>query len=114
MSISGRRPSRPITGPTKLRTVSKIRRDRETAYTNDWDAISYEVKRRAGFRCQKCGSTKGPLEADHIIPVAKGGPTVFFNLACHCWRCHSKRPGHGHLFKDRILKRAKVKKPRKL
>jgi 5-methylcytosine-specific restriction endonuclease McrA len=109
MSISGRRPSRPITGPTKLRTVSKIRRDRETAYTNDWDAIAYEVKRRAGFRCQKCGSAKGPLEADHIIPVAKGGPTVFFNLQCVCLICHSKRPGHKHLFKKRTLGMKKSK-----
>ena len=105
MSISGRRPSRPVTGPKKPKVVSKIRRTKTQAYTNDWDAISAEVKRRAGYRCKKCGTTEGPFEADHIIPVSKGGLTVLFNLACLCWKCHSKRPGHKHLYKQRIMKR---------
>lgn len=109
MSISGRRPSRPITGPSKPRVVSKIRRDRETAYTSNWDAIAYEVKRRAGFKCQKCGATECPLEADHIIPVARGGVTTFFNLWALCHKCHDKRPGHKHLFKKRTLGKQKSK-----
>lgn len=106
MSLSGRRPSRPITGPKKPRVVSKIRRTREQAYTSNWDAIAYEVKRRAGFKCQKCGAS-GPLEADHIIPVAKGGLTIMFNLQALCHTCHSKRAGHKHLFKQRTLGRKK-------
>lgn len=106
MSLSGRRrPSRPITGPTKPRVVSKIRRTREQAYTSNWRAISTEVKRRAGYRCEKCGTCNGPFEADHKIPVSKGGKTTWSNLWCLCQPCHDKRPGHKHLFKKRTLKR---------
>lgn len=105
MSLSGRRPSRPITGPKKPRVVSKIRRTKEQAYGSNWDAISYEVKRRAGFKCQKCGASNCTLETDHIIPVSKGGLTILFNLQALCLNCHSKRAGHKHLFKQRTLGR---------
>lgn len=113
MSISGRRSCRIIAGPKKPKVVSKIRRTKLQAYTADWDAISALVKKRAGYKCQKCGTTEGPFEADHIIPVAKGGLTVLFNLACLCWKCHSKRAGHKHLFKKRIMKRTGGKTARK-
>lgn len=96
---------RPVTGPKKPSVVAKIRRTRQQAYTDNWDAISAEVKRRAGYKCQKCGTKKGPFESDHITPVAKGGITAFWNLWCLCLRCHDKRPGHGHLFKKRTLGR---------
>lgn len=105
MSISGRKKIRPITGPAKTRVVTKIRRDRQTAYTANWDAISAEVKRRSGYKCRCCGNTTGPFETDHIIPVSKGGQTVYWNLQCLCHACHSKRAGHRHLYDKRTLKR---------
>lgn len=106
MSISGR--PRLRSGPPKKRTtakIAKIRRDRNTAYTENWAAISAEVKRRAGHKCQKCGASGVPLEANHVIPVARGGVTAFFNLIALCRNCHDKMPGHGHLFKKRTLGR---------
>lgn len=97
MSISGRRASRPVTGPKRPKLIAKIRRSREQAYGSDWDAISREVARRAGNRCQECKATNCRLEAHHIIPVSKGGITAFFNLRALCEKCHLRKPGHTHL-----------------
>ena len=86
-----------------VRTVAKIRRTRESAYGSReaWQHLSEQVKIRDGYRCRKCGRTKATgarwLEADHIVPVSRGGRTVLFNLWCLCDLCHSKRPFHNHL-----------------
>ena len=110
MSLSGRKKIRNITGPSKPRVVTKIRRSREAAYTSDWDAISRRVKELANWTCRKCGTREGPFESDHIIPVSKGGVTALWNLQCLCWLCHSKRPGHKHLYKQRVLNRSQGKR----
>lgn len=109
MSISGRRAPRMVTGMPKRAggSVTKLRRTQAQAYTSNWHAISEEVKRRAGYRCQKCGKGDCILEADHIIPVSKGGLTIFLNLRALCKDCHDKCAGHKHLFKQRTLKRKK-------
>jgi 5-methylcytosine-specific restriction endonuclease McrA len=83
-------------GPPKLKLVSKVRRTQVQAYTVNWDAISAAVIRRDGGRCTECGSTK-QLNAHHIIPVARGGLTVLWNLKTLCRLCHSRKPGHSHL-----------------
>jgi len=56
------------------------------------DDIRYNVLKRDNFTCQKCGITSkdgAKLEADHIIPVSKGGKTVMSNLQTLCDRCNS-------------------------
>lgn len=56
------------------------------------DDIRYNVLKRDNFTCQKCGITSkdgARLEADHIIPVSKGGKTVMSNLQTLCDRCNS-------------------------
>ena len=46
------------------------------------------VKERAGYRCEKCGRA-GRLEADHIVPLDKGGaPFDVNNAQALCVRCH--------------------------
>ena len=52
--------------------------------------VRREVWKRDGGRCQfplegggVCGSTY-QVELDHIIPVAKGGPTTAMNMRCAC------------------------------
>ena len=51
-----------------------------------------EVARRARYHCEYCGypeaASSTPLEVDHIIPEARGGPTTFNNLALCCRRCN--------------------------
>lgn len=51
------------------------------------------IKNRDNFTCCTCGNSvyKEPnllLEIDHIIPVAKGGPTEERNLQTLCWKCN--------------------------
>jgi len=44
------------------------------------DAYRPEVARRACYRCEYCGypeaASSTPLEVDHLVPEAKGGPTT--------------------------------------
>jgi len=56
------------------------------------------VKERDNYTCQKCGSTKGVLEAHHIIPVSQD-PLESMDLdngVTLCNSCHKdihKQPG---------------------
>lgn len=58
------------------------------------EGISREVKQavfeRDGGRCAECGSP-GPLEFDHIIPVAFGGATTAKNIQLLCLDCNRKK-----------------------
>jgi hypothetical protein len=50
----------------------------------------FEVFKRDGFACQYCGRTPPvvTLEADHITPVADGGPDDMDNLVTACFDCN--------------------------
>ncbi len=54
-------------------------------------AWSLEVRRRAGFRCERCGSAKRP-EAHHIKPIEDfpDGRYDPLNGLCLCHACHMK------------------------
>lgn len=58
------------------------------------EGISKEVKQavfeRDAGRCAECGSP-GPLEFDHIIPVALGGATTVNNIQLLCLDCNRKK-----------------------
>jgi 5-methylcytosine-specific restriction endonuclease McrA len=90
--------ARIVTGPKKAGTVSKIRRTKEQAYGDrwTWTTICAEVKRRAGYKCQKCSRPESDLglQVDHIVEVARGGATAFYNLRALCPICHANRPSH--------------------
>ena len=49
------------------------------------------VVMRDGNRCQYCGTTKGPMTVDHIIPRTMGGRETWTNLVCACSRCNNKK-----------------------
>ncbi len=56
-------------------------------------ALRYEVLKRDGFRCVKCGrspaiETEVILHIDHIHPWAKGGETTIENLQTLCSKCN--------------------------
>lgn len=42
-------------------------------------------------RCQYCGTTKGPMTVDHIVPKTMGGSESWTNLVCACARCNNKK-----------------------
>lgn len=56
--------------------------------------LRFAIYARDGYRCRKCGRKTDDLEIDHIIPIAKGGKTVYDNLQTLCRRCN-KRKGSG-------------------
>lgn len=100
---------RPV-GPKRASTVAKVRRTKVQAYgTQDqWREMSAACIKRDGYRCTRCGCGSTPdnrLNADHIIPVSRGGKTVLFNLRTLCVRCHSLMPHHGHMRKQLQNKR---------
>lgn len=51
------------------------------------------IKSRDNYTCRSCGNSTYAepnllLEIDHIVPVAKGGPTEEGNLQTLCWKCN--------------------------
>lgn len=58
--------------------------------------LRQKIKERDNFTCVECGNSiyKEPnllLEVDHIIPIAKGGPTEESNLQTLCWKCNRQK-----------------------
>lgn len=53
--------------------------------------LRFEVFRRDGFRCVYCGATpmQKVLRADHVVPVAEGGPSTAANLVTACHDCNA-------------------------
>lgn len=53
--------------------------------------LRFSIYARDGYRCRKCGRKTNDLEIDHIIPIAKGGKTVYENLQTLCRRCNARK-----------------------
>jgi 5-methylcytosine-specific restriction endonuclease McrA len=54
---------------------------------------------RDGHRCQYCGTTKGPMTVDHVIPKTMQGKDSWENLVCACVECNNRKG-------DRVPERA--------
>lgn len=63
-------------------------------YGKHWKELSEECRKRACYKCQKCGKSflhnKLALHAHHVIPLSKGGRNTLSNLIAVCEVCHSK------------------------
>jgi 5-methylcytosine-specific restriction endonuclease McrA len=64
-------------------------------------SLRYEVLKRDGFRCVKCGrspatETGVQLHIDHLVPWANGGETVLGNLQCLCSDCNLGKSNRHH------------------
>ena len=46
---------------------------------------------RDSHTCQYCGTTKGPMTVDHIIPRRLGGTDTWENMVCACAKCNNKK-----------------------
>ncbi|MCM1043752.1 MAG: HNH endonuclease [Corallococcus sp.] len=55
--------------------------------------MRFSIYARDGYRCKKCGvsSRYAQLEIDHIVPIAKGGKSVYNNLQTLCHRCNEEK-----------------------
>ena len=53
----------------------------------DWHIVRSIVMERDSYVCIYCGSDK-QLEADHILPLSRGGSNAFINLATACRPCN--------------------------
>lgn len=61
----------------------------------EWEGVRRKVVAylldRDGHRCQECGTTEGPLEIDHIVPIARGGQNEPGNLRELCRTCNRRK-----------------------
>jgi 5-methylcytosine-specific restriction endonuclease McrA len=60
------------------------------------DAHSRKITRRAVFArdrwtCQYCGSERGALTVDHVIPRSKGGASTWDNIVTCCAPCNRRK-----------------------
>ena len=56
-----------------------------------WEKVAKQVAARANYLCEQCdkrGKTTVGNQADHIIPISKGGTDDMENLQWLCDDCH--------------------------
>ncbi len=59
---------------------------------SEWRRLRKQVIERDGAVCRYCCATEGVMQADHVVPWARGGMTELSNLAVACSDCkRSKR-----------------------
>ena len=74
--------------PAVIRLTSYVRIPR--------DAHARRITRRAVFArdrwtCQYCGSVRGSLTVDHVIPRSKGGASSWDNIVASCAPCNRRK-----------------------
>ena len=67
------------------------------------------ILKRDGHQCQYCGTRRGPMTVDHVVPRTLGGKDSWDNLVCACLRCNNHK---GNLSPEQAG-RALMRKPRK-
>lgn len=75
--------------PEKKRRHKLTRRARERGNPT-FLILSKEMKRLYASSCAACGSTQN-IEADHIVPIARGGSTSIGNLQPLCKSCNCSK-----------------------
>ena len=91
-----------------ISTLIKRLNNKRGDFYNDrgiWDALCrvergrvsnrmrFSIYERDGYRCRNCGVSQryAQLEIDHIIPIAKGGKTIYDNLQTLCHKCNVEK-----------------------
>jgi 5-methylcytosine-specific restriction endonuclease McrA len=75
--------------PAVMRLIKLIR----TIYRSRVAFTKRNVLVRDRFHCAYCGTRKGKLSIDHIIPKSRGGETTFENCVAACKACNLKKGG---------------------
>lgn len=73
--------------PPRPRRPKRVRRKRPKI----GNGLRARVFERDGFACRRCGRRPPAvvLNADHVVPVARGGPTALYNLQTLCDGCNA-------------------------
>ena len=85
--------------PKLIHSVSKTLDFPSVIKLNKYQRIPYRevelskknIFRRDSERCQYCGTNKGLLTIDHIIPKSRGGASTWSNLTTACFECNNKK-----------------------
>jgi len=72
--------------PSVIRLTRYVRIPRKRVELNRSNLI-----RRDNHQCQYCGTRKGPLTLDHVLPKVRGGDDSWENLVCACVKCNNKK-----------------------
>lgn len=72
------------------RTVRPREKTADAVYlTTDHKSWAIEVKKRANWKCQRCGTATARLIADHIVEIQDGGDALDLkNGQALCSSCH--------------------------
>ena len=59
--------------------------------TTSWNRLRNLIKKHHGDICHYCGSYAPNGQADHVLPLAKGGTDAVDNLVWSCERCNQSK-----------------------
>jgi 5-methylcytosine-specific restriction endonuclease McrA len=74
----------------KIPAVMKLIKIIRTIYRTRVPFSKKNVMIRDDFKCQYCGKGK-ELTIDHVIPVSRGGKSVFENCVSACKECNNRK-----------------------
>ncbi len=82
--------------PEKVRRAKadnrRKRRAAKHASPGSFTAEEFEALCRSyGIRCLACGDTEAALEADHVVPLTRGGSDDIGNIQPLCVSCNRKK-----------------------
>lgn len=77
-----------VKGYERRRTIAR-RRDGAVAPIT-WRLVQNQIIELLGNRCLKCGTT-WQIEADHVVPIARGGTDAVLNIQSLCRSCNAKK-----------------------
>lgn len=75
----------------KDRDRTKLRNKLLGMSYREWLKLSMEVFDRDNWICMYCGEAQERPQADHMMPLSKGGPTNLGNLVTACRSCNSSK-----------------------
>lgn len=76
----------------QAKQVRMRKRDRRLEMDSGaWQELRAAVFKRDNYTCVYCGEVSTLLEADHVIAVRRGGPTIESNLVTACRPCNRSK-----------------------
>lgn len=76
------------------------------AYPDNWQEIALRIKKKAGWRCERCGF-ENDWESGHVLTVHHLVPEKSlvedWNLAALCQRCHLHIQAKVDMFQEYML-----------
>lgn len=75
----------------KLENPDVKGREYQNGLGRDWENRRHAVLWRDNYTCQYCGTKKGVLTVDHVIPRGSGGTDTWSNLVCACLNCNNEK-----------------------